>query len=119
MRRRAVYRDPGGQVRAAARLLHGVLAWLPARLMAAAFALAGSFEGAVAGWRAPRAETPPATSAFFERTEDLIDRVGHGARGAAQAPASAEAGTGLRRPARPWPWSGARCGSSGTRRLRC
>ena len=93
MRRRAVCRDPGGQVPAAARLLHGLLAWLPARLMAAAFALAGSFGGAVAGWRAPRGDPPTAPVAFFEHTEDLIDRVGHGARGPAQAPAGVDAGT--------------------------
>ena len=76
MRRRAVYRDPGGQVLAAARLVHGLLAWLPARLMAAAFALAGSFEGAISGWR----HRNPELATLFERTEDLVDRVGHGAR---------------------------------------
>jgi membrane protein required for beta-lactamase induction len=90
MRRRAVYRDPGGQVSAAARLVHGLLAWLPARLMAAAFALAGSFEGAIAGWRS----RDPAPLSFFERTEDLVDRVGHGARGAPEAPAVAAADGG-------------------------
>ena len=92
MRRRATYRDPGGQVLAAARLLHGLLAWLPARLMAAAFVLVGSFERVVAGWR----ETPGlAQLSFFERTEDLIDRVGHGARGAEEArgPAEGDPGT--------------------------
>ncbi len=88
MRRRAAYRDPGGQVLRAAHLVHGLLAWLPARLMAAAFALSGSFRGAIRGWRSG---SPPAAGAFFERTEDLVDRVGHGARGADAAPAVAGA----------------------------
>jgi membrane protein required for beta-lactamase induction len=79
MRRRAVFVEPGGSVVAAARIVHGVLAWLPGRLMAAAFALAGSFEGAVAGWRA----VPDRAVPFYERTEDILERVG---RGAAPAP---------------------------------
>lgn len=87
MRRRAVYRDPGGQVSSAAHLVHGLLAWLPARLMAAAFALAGSFESAAASWRAGSDDLEPRP--FFERTEELIARVGHGAR----APAAASPGT--------------------------
>jgi membrane protein required for beta-lactamase induction len=88
MRRRAVYRDPGGQVLAAARLVHGLLAWLPARLMAAAFALAGSFEGAISGWR----HRNPELATLSERTEDLVDRVGHGAR-VAGTTAPTDAGT--------------------------
>jgi membrane protein required for beta-lactamase induction len=92
LRRRAVGRDPGGPVLAAARLLHGLLAWLPARLMAAAFAIAGSFGGAVAGWRAPRGNPQPEPRAFFDRTEDLMDRVGHGASGAAQGTAGGSPG---------------------------
>jgi membrane protein required for beta-lactamase induction len=86
MRRRAVYHDPGGQILAASRMLHGVLAWLPARLMAAAFALAGSFESAIAGWRVGSMSAEP--RAFFEHTEDLIDSVGHGGRGAGGASAA-------------------------------
>jgi membrane protein required for beta-lactamase induction len=35
----------------AARHLYGILAWIPARLVAAAYALVGSFEPAVNGWR--------------------------------------------------------------------
>jgi membrane protein required for beta-lactamase induction len=87
MRRRAVFVEPGGSVVAAARILHGVLAWLPGRLMAAAFALAGSFEGAVAGWRAGPARAMP----FYERTEDLVERVGRGAAPSADAEDSAGA----------------------------
>ena len=36
---------------AAARRLHGILLWLPARLTAVAYALAGSFEDALHDWR--------------------------------------------------------------------
>ena len=79
MRRRAVFASPGGEVLAAARILQGVMAWLPARLMAAAFALAGSFDGAIAAWRAgPKDPASP----FFGQTEDLADRVGSGAAAA-------------------------------------
>ncbi len=84
MRRRAVYGAPGGEVLAAARTLHGLMAWLPGRLMAAGFPLTGSFEGAVAAWRAG-----PDSGAltFFERTDDLIDRVGRGAAAVADVEA--------------------------------
>lgn len=76
MRRRAAFAPPPGGAAVAVRRLHGILAWLPARLMAAGFALAGSFEGARAAWRAARAA--PAAS-FVERTEALVERVGRGA----------------------------------------
>lgn len=36
---------------AAAQRLHGIVAWLPARLLATGYALAGSFEEAVHAWR--------------------------------------------------------------------
>lgn len=36
---------------AAAQRLHGIVAWLPARLLAAGYALAGSFEEAIHAWR--------------------------------------------------------------------
>lgn len=41
----------GGSARAAAEQLHGLAAWLPARLTAALFALAGSMDDAIAAWR--------------------------------------------------------------------
>lgn len=77
MRRRAAFAPPPGGAGAAARALQGLLAWLPARLMAAGFALAGNFDGARAAWRS---RPPSPAAAFFERTEDLVERVGRGAR---------------------------------------
>jgi membrane protein required for beta-lactamase induction len=74
MRRRAAYARPDDVVARAVRTLHGWLAWLPARLMAAGFALAGNFEGARGVWRLSGA------SPFYERTETLVGDVGQGAR---------------------------------------
>lgn len=59
MRRRAVFEAErlcpvDGQGRTyldAARTLHAILAWLPARITALLFPLAGSFDEAMAGWR--------------------------------------------------------------------
>jgi membrane protein required for beta-lactamase induction len=76
MRRRAAFAPPPGAAGDAARALQGLLAWLPARLMAAGFALAGSFDGARAAWRA---EPAPPAATLAERTEDLVERVGRGA----------------------------------------
>jgi membrane protein required for beta-lactamase induction len=57
--------------------IHGILAWLPARLTALAYALAGSFEDAVGNWRSAvhRVGTP---SGMLGRAEDLLARVGRG-----------------------------------------
>jgi membrane protein required for beta-lactamase induction len=58
-------------------LVHGVLSWLPARLTALAYALAGSFEDAVGNWRSAVDRVGPATG-ILDRTEDLLARVGKG-----------------------------------------
>jgi len=99
MRRRAVFTRPGSDVLASARTLHGVLAWLPARLVAGAFALAGSFEGARSAWRA----MPPLQTTFYERTDSLLGRVGEGAAqegttqdGLAQDASASDATSGAR-----------------------
>lgn len=78
MRRRAVFARPAGEVTIAMRTLHGLFAWLPARLMAGTFALAGSFEAAATAWRASRGDGD-----FYERTDSLVVQVGRSARGAA------------------------------------
>lgn len=86
LRRAAIARLPGGAsdaspARAAARTLqqiHGLLAWLPARLLAASYLVAGTFEDASAGWRAFRADMP---RHFFDANDKLLVHVGRGAIG--------------------------------------
>lgn len=58
-------------------VVHGVLSWLPARLTALAYALAGSFEDAVGNWRSAVDRVGPATG-MLDRAEDLLARVGKG-----------------------------------------
>ena len=60
----------------ASETLHGWLAWIPARLTAVGFAMAGSFDGALNAWRNPD-EAPPTT--VHEQSERLLARVGNGA----------------------------------------
>jgi membrane protein required for beta-lactamase induction len=83
MRRRAAFnvvRDDSDNLRdrssSAARRLHGWFAWLPARLTALGFALAGSFDGALRVWRTPVADRDHRSS---ELSEMLLARVGSGA----------------------------------------
>jgi AmpE protein len=84
IRRRAVFRaardDTGSGIASlvvgAAEDLHGWLAWMPARLSAAGYALAGSFDGALSAWRTP---TPSSAEALHLRSERLLARVGAGA----------------------------------------
>ena len=64
-----------GDLGSALGLVHGVLAWVPARLAALAYALAGSFEDAVGNWRAA---VDRATTGLLDRAEDLLARVGKG-----------------------------------------
>jgi membrane protein required for beta-lactamase induction len=56
-------------------LLHGLLAWLPARLTALSYALAGSFEDAVGNWGVA---VDRASTGLLDRAEDLLARVGKG-----------------------------------------
>lgn len=60
----------------ASAMMHGWLAWIPARLTAIGYAMAGSFDGALTAWRTPD-EVPPETSQ--EQSERLLARVGTGA----------------------------------------
>lgn len=83
IRRRAAFnvaRDGDSDTREkslrAARLLHGWLAWFPARLTALGFALAGSFDGALRVWRTPVSDRDHRSS---ELSEMLLARVGSGA----------------------------------------
>ncbi len=81
IRRRAVFNvtrgEEGGEsaqkVAIAAGNLHGWLAWIPARLTALGYSLAGNFDAGIAAWRdhhAGKGESPG------EQNESLLARVG-------------------------------------------
>jgi AmpE protein len=82
MRRRAVfeYRERAADPEAVPQFvgvlqgIHGVLAWIPARLLAFGFALAGSFERAMQAWR-----SYSHTTRFFDTNDHLLAAVGAGA----------------------------------------
>ncbi len=84
IRRRAVFnavRDEeedgnSARVRDAAEMLHGWFAWIPARLTAVGYGIAGHFDGALAAWRTQQTPAPTSTS---EASEMLLARVGVGA----------------------------------------
>lgn len=62
----------------AVRSVHGVFAWLPARVLIFTYGMAGSFDGAIAAWRAYLRKNE---DEFFRATNDLLDCVGDGASG--------------------------------------
>jgi AmpE protein len=84
IRRRAVFcaarneeaDGTSAQIRDAAVMLHGLLAWIPARLTAIGYAVAGHFDAALAAWRAPSDAGSNVPSRY---SEDLLARVGVGA----------------------------------------
>ena len=81
IRRRAVFaasreaqeNGSGERLREAATVLHGWLAWVPARLTAIGYAAAGNFDTALGAWRAPTEEKSDTQS---EYNEHLLARVG-------------------------------------------
>jgi AmpE protein len=81
IRRRAVFNasrdeEAGGstdRIRDAAELVHGLLAWVPARLTALGYAAAGHADEAIAALRAPTEERDATLS---EHSEHLLARVG-------------------------------------------
>jgi membrane protein required for beta-lactamase induction len=81
IRRRAVFavardEDSSGtaeRLRDAATMLHGWLAWIPARLTAIGYATAGNFDAALGAWRAP---TEQQSDSHSEYSEHLLARVG-------------------------------------------
>ncbi len=82
IRRRAVFNglrsDDSGDdvVLKAAEMVHGWLAWIPARLTAIGYAMSGSFDGALTAWRHAHAgERLPG----HHHSEQLLARVGVGA----------------------------------------
>lgn len=60
-------------IRDAAVLLHGWLAWVPARLTAIGYAAAGHFDAAIGAWRAPDEQQD---AGLPEQNEFLLARVG-------------------------------------------
>ena len=86
MRRRAVFE--AGRERAegraeppylnATQALFGLLAWLPARLLAMGYALAGSFEDAVSDWRGYYEDC---SDKFFHVNDEVLACAGRGALG--------------------------------------
>lgn len=81
IRRRAVFNtsredEPGAtalETRDAALQLHGWFAWIPARLTAIGYAVAGHFDAGLAAWRAPTEESG---AALHQHNEYLLARVG-------------------------------------------
>jgi AmpE protein len=57
--------------------IYAVLAWVPARLLALGYAMAGSFDAAFASWRALISER----LGFFENNDAILMHVGRGALG--------------------------------------
>lgn len=62
----------------AVRLVHGLFAWVPSRLLALGYALAGNFEDAIAGWRNRGRE---ATLPLADGSAEIMARVGTAASG--------------------------------------
>lgn len=90
MRRRAKFesnrlRDEGNETAPflhPVRMLHGLLAWVPARLLALGYALAGSFEDAIHNWRG---FAPSERGRFYDFNDRLLANVGCGAMGQPEA----------------------------------
>ena len=82
LRRRAAFESnrlgapvAGESFTGALAFLHGLLAWLPARLAAGSYALAGSLEDAVGNWRVAVGQVG---ESLLDRSGDLLARVGKG-----------------------------------------
>jgi AmpE protein len=81
IRRRAVFAatrngesdGTSDRLRDSAIMLHGWLAWIPARLTAIGYAAAGNFDTALSAWRAPAEQSDDSPS---EYSEHLLARVG-------------------------------------------
>ncbi len=85
--------DRAHAVAEAAATLHGWLAWIPARLTALGFALAGSYEQAIAAWRSPNGEPEHSSR---EQSEMLLARVGSAALHLSSLPDESPAERGIR-----------------------
>ncbi len=68
-------------------LLYGILVWIPARLLALGYALAGHFDSAIEGWRAAHRDMPRGSEGSFE----VLAATGEGALGLADEDGDASA----------------------------
>ncbi len=96
MRRRAAIGsgDSGpDSLQSAIQTLHGIVAWIPARLLAASYALAGSFEEAIADWRGYYQNC---AMRFFDINNDVLGCAGMGATGRASSQCELEPGAPVR-----------------------
>lgn len=101
IRRRAVFNAaredidgvPLAELAEASGRLHGWIAWIPARLTALGYALAGSFDAGIAGWRSHETEQgrPPG-----EQNEHLLAHVGGASLALADMPGESDAERGVR-----------------------
>ncbi|MEM7082411.1 MAG: regulatory signaling modulator protein AmpE [Pseudomonadota bacterium] len=86
MRRRAFYenerQEEEGNTEAPylqpLQTIHGILTWLPSRLAAMSFALAGSFEPATSAWKAYYTDNE---ARFFDANDEVVASAGCGALG--------------------------------------
>jgi membrane protein required for beta-lactamase induction len=86
MRRRAVFEagresregQPHPSYLNATQALFGILAWMPARLLAVGYAMAGSFEDAVSDWRGYYEDC---SDKFFHVNDEVLACAGRGALG--------------------------------------
>lgn len=101
IRRRAVFNasrteepdDNLAAIREAAVMLHGWLAWIPARLTAIGYATAGHFDQAIAAMRAPGENRHATTS---QSNENLLARVGTAALALQDVPGESVTERGVR-----------------------
>jgi len=94
LRRRWAYRvvrglagDTDEQLAAGIRRLHGILAFIPARLVASGYALAGSFDGASSSWRDYRRDPNVQP---VDINADILATVGSGALAGMETPADGD-----------------------------
>lgn len=81
MRRRAAFRYAEDETLIRAlRAMHGLFAWIPARLLAVGYALAGGFEESIADWRGYYQNC---ATRMFDVNNDVLSTAGMGAAGRA------------------------------------
>jgi AmpE protein len=74
--RKAAAGEPAPRCLTIVQSLHGLLAWVPARLLALGYAMAGSFEEAVSDWKA---YYESCSDKFFHVNDAILAAAGRGA----------------------------------------